>query len=58
LSFEAALAAADGVEGWLTDDQARRLFERASSARRIVEIRSYRGRSAIIMAEPRATQVK
>lgn len=51
MSFDSALAAADGVEGWLTDDQARRLFERARSARRIVEIGSFRGRSAIVMAQ-------
>ena len=48
--FEAALRAVDGVEGWLTDAQARRLFERAGSAYRIVEIGSYRGRSAIVLA--------
>jgi SAM-dependent methyltransferase len=50
LSFEAALEAADGVEGWLTDEQARRLYERALDAARIVEIGSFRGRSAIVMA--------
>jgi predicted O-methyltransferase YrrM len=50
LSFEAALAAADGVEGWLTDAQARRLFERAGAGGRIVEVGSFRGRSAIVMA--------
>jgi hypothetical protein len=50
LSFEAALEAADGVEGWLTDAQARRLYERALHARRVVEIGSFRGRSAIVMA--------
>jgi hypothetical protein len=48
--FDSALAAVEGVEGWLTDAQARRLYERAGSARRIVEIGSYRGRSAIVMA--------
>jgi hypothetical protein len=48
--FQAALAAAEGVEGWLTDAQARRLWERAAAARRIVEIGSFRGRSAIVMA--------
>jgi SAM-dependent methyltransferase len=50
LSFEAALEAADGVEGWLTDAQARRLYERALDGGRIVEIGSFRGRSAIVMA--------
>jgi len=48
--FQAAMRAADGVEGWLTEAQARRLFERAAQARRIVEIGSFRGRSAIVMA--------
>jgi predicted O-methyltransferase YrrM len=48
--FEAAMAAAADVEGWLTAAQARRLWERARSARRIVEIGSYRGRSAIVLA--------
>jgi SAM-dependent methyltransferase len=51
LSFESALAAAEGVEGWLTEDQARRLFDRAREGGRIVEIGSFRGRSAIVMAQ-------
>ena len=52
-AFEDALAAADGVEGWLSDDQARVLWERARAVPpggRIVEIGSYRGRSAIVLA--------
>jgi SAM-dependent methyltransferase len=48
--FHDAMAAAEGVEGWLTDEQARRLWDRASGAERIVEIGSFRGRSAIVMA--------
>jgi predicted O-methyltransferase YrrM len=51
--FRQALAAIEDVEGWLTEDQARRLFERARTLgpdARIVEIGSYRGRSAIVMA--------
>lgn len=51
-SLEAALAAANGVEGWLTDDQAGRLWARASALEApamIVEIGSYRGRSAIVL---------
>jgi len=48
--FDSAMAAAAPVEGWLTADQARRLWERARCSRRIVEIGSYRGRSAIVMA--------
>jgi Methyltransferase domain len=48
---EAALAAAAGVEGWLTDDQARRLWARAAEARgTVVEIGSFRGRSTIVLA--------
>jgi hypothetical protein len=53
VSFETALAAVEGVEGWLSDGQARRLYERAAAVPpggRIVEIGSYRGRSAIVMA--------
>jgi hypothetical protein len=53
VSFETALTAVDGVEGWLSDGQARRLYERAAAVPpggRIVEIGSYRGRSAIVMA--------
>jgi hypothetical protein len=53
VSVETALAAVDGVEGWLSEGQARRLFERAATvppAGRIVEIGSYRGRSAIVLA--------
>src|SRR3954447_1297144 len=52
-SFEAALAAVDGVEGWMTDAQARRLFEagtRVPPGGRIVEIGSFRGRSTIILS--------
>ena len=51
-SPEAALAAASGVDGWLTDAQARRLWSRAEALTppaRIVEIGSYRGRSAIVL---------
>jgi predicted O-methyltransferase YrrM len=51
--FGAALRALDGVEGWLTDAQARRLFELGRALpgeARVVEIGSYRGRSAIVLA--------
>jgi predicted O-methyltransferase YrrM len=54
--FETALAALDGVHGWLTDAQARRLFEHARALpadAQVVEIGSYRGRSAILMAHAR-----
>jgi predicted O-methyltransferase YrrM len=51
--FDAALAAIDGVEGWLSEDQARRLWEAARELRgpgQIVEIGSFRGRSTIVLA--------
>ena len=51
--FESALAAVSGVEGWMSSGQARRLWDRASAVPaggRIVEIGSYRGRSAIVLA--------
>jgi hypothetical protein len=52
-SFEEALGAVSGVEGWMSSGQARRLWDRATavpSGGRIVEIGSYRGRSAIVLA--------
>jgi SAM-dependent methyltransferase len=52
-SLDDALRAIDGVEGWLTDDQARRLYrcaEELQPSARIVEIGSFRGRSAIVLA--------
>jgi len=51
--FDEALRAVADVDGWMTDDQARRLWDRAGavgSGGRIVEIGSYRGRSAIVLA--------
>ena len=48
-----ALAAVGEVEGWLSPAQATRLWERASGVPeggRVVEIGSYHGRSAIVMA--------
>jgi hypothetical protein len=48
---DAALAAAAGVEGWLSDALARRLWARAAAARGpVVEIGSFRGRSTIVLA--------
>ena len=58
--FEAALAAVRDVRGWLSDDQARRLYEcagRVPPGGRIVEIGSYRGRSAIVLAKAAAAGV-
>ena len=51
--FAAAMRAVYGVEGWLTDAQAERLFRGAAGlgpGSQIVEIGSYRGRSAIVLA--------
>lgn len=51
--FEAALAAVEGIGGWLTVEQARTLYERAAAlppGARIVEIGSYHGRSTIVLA--------
>lgn len=53
ISFEHALHRVSGVEGWLTDDQARSLFEcaaRVAAPGRIVEVGSFRGRSTIVLA--------
>jgi predicted O-methyltransferase YrrM len=52
-AFEAARAAIAGVDGWLSDDQARRLWDAAREVRapgQIVEIGSFRGRSTIVLA--------
>ncbi len=51
--FDAALEAVAGVEGWMSDGQARLLWDSAQAVRaggRIVEIGSFRGRSAIVLA--------
>jgi predicted O-methyltransferase YrrM len=53
VSFDEAWAAARDVEGWLTEAQARRLFVAARAVApggRVVEIGSFRGRSAIVLA--------
>src|SRR5215216_4634211 len=52
-SFGETLDVLREVEGWLTDTQARRLWERACalpSPGQIVEIGSFRGRSTIVLA--------
>ena len=52
-TFDAAFVPARDVEGWLTEAQARRLWDCALRVPRdglLVEIGSFRGRSAIVMA--------
>jgi glycosyltransferase involved in cell wall biosynthesis/predicted O-methyltransferase YrrM len=52
--FDEVLVQARGIEGWLSDDQAERLFVCARSVGtggQIVEIGSYRGRSTIVLAK-------
>ena len=52
-SFDELLAVADPVEGWLSKDQAARLYAVAaatSAGQQIVEIGSFRGRSTIVLA--------
>lgn len=52
-SFDLTLAAVADVEGWMSPDQARRLYDAAADTPeggRIVEIGSFRGRSTIVLA--------
>ena len=52
--FDAAWASVNGVEGWMTEGQARMLWDSASdvpAGGKIAEIGSYRGRSAIVIAK-------
>jgi SAM-dependent methyltransferase len=59
--FASALDLVGDVEGWLTDAQARRLWEaaeRLSAPARIVEIGSFRGRSTIVLARAAADGVE
>jgi len=51
--FDEALRAAEGISGWLTEDQARMLYDLAAAlpaGARIAEIGSYHGRSTIMLA--------
>jgi predicted O-methyltransferase YrrM len=60
-SFEDALARVADVEGWMTRDQARTLWDGAASLEppaTIVEIGSFRGRSAIVLATAAASGVE
>lgn len=61
-SFPDVLAGIADVEGWLTDEQARRLYERARGLQddaQVVEIGSFRGRSLIVLAgaAPAGTEI-
>src|SRR6516165_1273158 len=52
-SFDEALRAVEKVDGWMTDAQARRLWDRAAGLHpgdQIVEIGSFRGRSTVMLA--------
>jgi predicted O-methyltransferase YrrM len=52
-TFDDVLASVAHVEGWMSPDQARRLYDAAArtrSGQRIVEIGSFRGRSTIVLA--------
>lgn len=59
--FSDALARVAEVDGWMSDDQAERLWaaaSRVSGGGRIVEIGSFRGRSTIILATAAAEGVE
>jgi methyltransferase family protein len=58
--LDETLRAIDGVEGWLSEDQARRLWNAAVEVRsggQIVEIGSFRGRSTIVLSRAAAEGV-
>jgi hypothetical protein len=60
-SFDDALASVTQVEGWMSDAQARRLWDRAGAVppgEQIVEIGSFRGRSTIVLARAAAPGVE
>ncbi len=60
-TFDDTLAAVADVAGWMTDEQARLLWQRAErvpGGGRIVEIGSYQGRSAIVLARAAADDVE
>jgi SAM-dependent methyltransferase len=59
--FGETLSSVSDVEGWMTDAQARRLWDAASrvgAPGRIVEIGSFRGRSTIVLARAAAAGVE
>lgn len=60
-AFASTLASVADVEGWMSDDQARRLWDRARELGEsgcIVEIGSYRGRSTTVLATAAAPGVE
>lgn len=60
-TFDAVWADLAQVEGWMTDDQARQLWDAATAlhpSAQIVEIGSYRGRSTSVLARAAAAGVK
>ncbi len=61
-SFDETLQAVSGVDGWMSPDQAERLYRAAAATRAgdtIVEIGSFRGRSTIVLASaaPQGVQI-
>lgn len=59
--FADVLAAVADLDGWMTDDQARRLYDRAAAlgaGARLVEIGSFHGRSLIVLASAAADGVE
>ncbi len=59
--FASVLARTADVDGWLTDAQARRLYDRAAdlgTGTRIVEIGSFRGKSTIVLASAAGDRVE
>lgn len=60
-TFEQTFADVADVEGWMTEDQARTLWDAASAlpeGSTVVEIGSFRGRSAIVLARAAAEGVQ
>jgi predicted O-methyltransferase YrrM len=60
-AFRAALEATQDVEGWLSEGQARVLYDRAArlgAGSRVVEIGSHHGRSSIVLAKSARSSVE